>query len=84
MIRLELSENYRQSNVEKIVSRSSRSRSWHYVYIVQHGTLLWFYETRDHKIRGKTLHNEQPVDLMDAYVTVALEYKQKKHVFRVQ
>ncbi|XP_033634958.1 uncharacterized protein LOC117296178 [Asterias rubens] len=62
----------------------SRNRSWHYVYIVQHGTLLWFYETRDHKIRGKTLHNEQPVDLMDAYVTVALDYKQKKHVFRVQ
>ena len=54
------------------------------MYAVQHGTLLWFYETRDHQIRGKTLHDEPPVDLMHAYVTVALEYTRRKHVFRLQ
>ncbi|XP_038075454.1 uncharacterized protein LOC119743154 [Patiria miniata] len=62
----------------------SRDRCWHYVYVVQNSTVLMFYETREHKRRGKTLHDESPIDLIDALVTVAVEYTRRKHVFRVQ
>ena len=58
-------------------------RSWQYVYVVQCGRQLWFYESKEHSIQGRTYDGEGPLDLKDAIVLAAPDYSKRKHVFRV-
>ena len=61
----------------------SLPRSWQYVYVVQRGPQLWFYESKEHCMQGRTYDGEGPMDLKNAIVLAAPDYSKRKHVFRV-
>ncbi|XP_072030451.1 uncharacterized protein [Amphiura filiformis] len=72
----------RKHELENYAMRA-RDRSWQYMYVVQLGSQLCFYESKEDHLRGKTYNGEGPLDLTDASVYAASDYSRRKYVFRV-
>lgn len=59
-------------------------RSWHNVYCVINQQEIGFYKDQKSASQGIPYHSEIPVSLKDAICDVALDYKKKKHVFKLK
>uniref|UniRef100_A0A3B4BR65 Spectrin beta chain n=1 Tax=Pygocentrus nattereri TaxID=42514 RepID=A0A3B4BR65_PYGNA len=59
-------------------------RSWHNVYCVINNQEMGFYKDNKNAGQGIPYHNEIPVSLKDATCEVAVDYKKKKHVFKLR
>lgn len=59
-------------------------RSWHNVYCVINNQEMGFYKDNKNAGQGIPYHNEIPVSLKDAVCEVAVDYKKKKHVFKLR
>lgn len=59
-------------------------RSWHNVYCVINQQEMGFYKDQKSAGQGIPYHSEIPVSLKDAVCEVALDYKKKKHVFKLK
>lgn len=60
------------------------SRSWHNVYCVINNQEMGFYKDAKAASSGIPYHSEIPVSLKEAICEVAVEYKKKKHVFKLR
>uniref|UniRef100_A0A452UPI1 Spectrin beta chain n=1 Tax=Ursus maritimus TaxID=29073 RepID=A0A452UPI1_URSMA len=58
-------------------------RSWHNVYCVINNQEMGFYKDAKTAASGIPYHSEVPVSLKEAICEVALDYKKKKHVFKL-
>ncbi|NXW73594.1 SPTB2 protein, partial [Hirundo rustica] len=65
-------------------SKKASSRSWHNVYCVINNQEMGFYKDSKAAASGIPYHNEIPVSLKDAVCEVAVDYKKKKHVFKLR
>ncbi|KFU84607.1 Spectrin beta chain, brain 1 [Chaetura pelagica] len=65
-------------------SKKASSRSWHNVYCVINNQEMGFYKDSKAAASGIPYHNEIPVSLRDAVCEVAVDYKKKKHVFKLR
>lgn len=63
---------------------ASPRRSWHNVYCVINQQEMGFYKDQKSAAQGIPYHSEIPVSLKDAVCEVALDYKKKKHVFKLK
>lgn len=67
-------------------TKKASNRSWDKLYMVVRGQNLLAY--KDHKsyksAPDQYYRGEQPLDLKEATVAVAIDYTKKKHVFRVK
>lgn len=59
-------------------------RSWHHVYCVINQQEMGFYKDQRSAAQGIPYHSQIPVSLKDAVCEVALDYKKKKHVFKLR
>lgn len=59
-------------------------RSWHNVYCVINNQEMGFYKDAKSAASGIPYHSEVPVSLKEAICEVALDYKKKKHVFKLR
>lgn len=59
-------------------------RSWHNVYCVINNQEMGFYKDAKSAASGIPYHSEVPVTLKEAVCEVALDYKKKKHVFKLR
>lgn len=59
-------------------------RSWHNVYCVINQQEMGFYKDQKSAGQGIPYHSEIPISLKDATCEVALDYKKKKHVFKLK
>uniref|UniRef100_A0A8C4WF71 Spectrin beta chain n=1 Tax=Gopherus evgoodei TaxID=1825980 RepID=A0A8C4WF71_9SAUR len=58
-------------------------RSWQNVYCVLHKGSLGFYKDAKNASHGVPYHGEVPISLQGAQCNVALDYKKRKHVFKL-
>lgn len=58
-------------------------RSWQNVYCVLRKGSLGFYKDAKNAGHGVPYHGEAPVGLQGAQCSVALDYKKRKHVFKL-
>ncbi|KAM8810054.1 spectrin beta chain, non-erythrocytic 1 [Eudromia elegans] len=65
-------------------SKKASSRSWHNVYCVINNQEMGFYKDSKAAASGIPYHNEIPVSLKEAVCEVAVDYKKKKHVFKLR
>ncbi|NXX10622.1 SPTB2 protein, partial [Podargus strigoides] len=65
-------------------SKKASSRSWHNVYCVINNQELGFYKDSKAAASGIPYHNEIPVSLKEAVCEIAVDYKKKKHVFKLR
>uniref|UniRef100_A0A8C5BCY3 Spectrin beta chain n=1 Tax=Gadus morhua TaxID=8049 RepID=A0A8C5BCY3_GADMO len=65
-------------------NKKASSRSWHHVYCVLNQGELGFYKDQRSAVQGLPYHAEVPVRLQGALGDVALDYKKKKHVFKLK
>ncbi|NWS68436.1 SPTB2 protein, partial [Crotophaga sulcirostris] len=65
-------------------SKKASSRSWHNVYCVINNQEMGFYKDSKAAASGIPYHNEIPVSLKDAVCEIAVDYKKKKHVFKLR
>ncbi|XP_078128934.1 spectrin beta chain, non-erythrocytic 1-like isoform X2 [Sander vitreus] len=65
-------------------NKKASSRSWHNVYCVINQQEMGFYKDQKSASQGIPYHSEIPVTLRDAVCEVALDYKKKKHVFKLK
>ncbi|NWR72735.1 SPTB2 protein, partial [Centropus bengalensis] len=65
-------------------SKKASSRSWHNVYCVINNQEMGFYKDSKAAASGIPYHNEIPVSLKDAICEIAVDYKKKKHVFKLR
>ncbi|KAL4640816.1 spectrin beta chain, non-erythrocytic 1-like [Arapaima gigas] len=65
-------------------NKKASSRSWHNVYCVINNQEMGFYKDNKNAAQGIPYHNEIPISLKDAVCEVALDYKKKKHVFKLR
>lgn len=59
-------------------------RSWHNVYCVINNQEMGFYKDNKGAGQGIPYHNAIPISLMGAVCDVAMDYKKKKHVFKLR
>lgn len=59
-------------------------RSWHNVYCVINNQELGFYKDSKSASQGIPYHGEVPISLKESTCEVALDYKKKKHVFKLK
>ncbi|OXB54980.1 UNVERIFIED_CONTAM: hypothetical protein H355_006822 [Colinus virginianus] len=74
-------------NYKNFISRrtaNDRSRSWHNVYCVINNQEMGFYKDSKAAASGIPYHNEIPVSLKEAVCEIAVDYKKKKHVFKLR
>ncbi|KAJ6667041.1 hypothetical protein lerEdw1_019044 [Lerista edwardsae] len=64
-------------------SKKASNRSWHNVYCVINNQEMGFYKDSKAASSGIPYHSEIPVSLKEAVCEVAVEYKKKKHVFKL-
>ena len=67
-----------------LTSLSLLLRSWHNVYCVINNQEMGFYKDAKTAASGIPYHSEVPVSLKEAICEVALDYKKKKHVFKLR
>ncbi|XP_062303867.1 spectrin beta chain, non-erythrocytic 1-like isoform X1 [Osmerus eperlanus] len=65
-------------------NKKASSRSWHNVYCVINNHEMGFYKDNKNASQGIPYHNEIPISLKDAVCDVAIDYKKKKHVFKLR
>ncbi|KAK2824698.1 hypothetical protein Q5P01_021873 [Channa striata] len=65
-------------------NKKASNRSWHNVYCVINQQEMGFYKDQKSASQGIPYHSEIPVSLKDAVCEVALDYKKKKHVFKLK
>uniref|UniRef100_A0A8B9KMK5 Spectrin beta chain n=1 Tax=Astyanax mexicanus TaxID=7994 RepID=A0A8B9KMK5_ASTMX len=65
-------------------NKKASNRSWHNVYCVINNQEMGFYKDNKNAGQGIPYHNEIPVSLKDAVCEVAVDYKKKKHVFKLR
>ncbi|KAM6922894.1 spectrin beta chain, non-erythrocytic 1-like isoform 1-T1 [Lycodopsis pacificus] len=65
-------------------NKKASSRSWHNVYCVINQQEMGFYKDQKSASQGIPYHSEIPVSLKEAICEVALDYKKKKHVFKLK
>ncbi|KAI5608533.1 spectrin beta chain, non-erythrocytic 1, partial [Silurus asotus] len=65
-------------------NKKASNRSWHNVYCVMNNQEMGFYKDNKNAGQGIPYHNEIPVSLKDAVCEVAVDYKKKKHVFKLR
>ncbi|XP_059385898.1 spectrin beta chain, non-erythrocytic 1-like isoform X1 [Carassius carassius] len=65
-------------------NKKASSRSWHNVYCVINNHEMGFYKDNKSAAQGVPYHNEIPISLKDAVCEVAVDYKKKKHVFKLR
>ncbi|XP_029690639.1 spectrin beta chain, non-erythrocytic 1-like isoform X3 [Takifugu rubripes] len=65
-------------------NKKASNRSWHNVYCVINQQEMGFYKDQKNASQGIPYHSEIPVSLKDAICEVALDYKKKKHVFKLK
>lgn len=65
-------------------NKKASSRSWHNVYCVINNQEMGFYKDAKSAASGIPYHSEVPVSLKEAVCEVALDYKKKKHVFKLR
>ncbi|XP_033991859.1 spectrin beta chain, non-erythrocytic 1 isoform X1 [Trematomus bernacchii] len=65
-------------------NKKASSRSWHNVYCVINQQEMGFYKDQKSAAQGIPYHSEIPVTLKEAACEVALDYKKKKHVFKLK
>ncbi|XP_053369444.1 spectrin beta chain, non-erythrocytic 1 isoform X1 [Clarias gariepinus] len=65
-------------------NKKASNRSWHNVYCVINNQDMGFYKDNKNAGQGIPYHNEIPVSLKDAVCEVAVDYKKKKHVFKLR
>ncbi|RXM99431.1 Spectrin beta chain, non-erythrocytic 1 [Acipenser ruthenus] len=65
-------------------NKKASSRSWHNVYCVINNQEMGFYKDSKNASQGIPYHNEIPVSLKEAVCEVAIDYKKKKHVFKLR
>uniref|UniRef100_A0A8C8MH28 Spectrin beta chain n=1 Tax=Oncorhynchus tshawytscha TaxID=74940 RepID=A0A8C8MH28_ONCTS len=64
-------------------NKKASSRSWHNVYCVINKQEMGFYKDDKGAGQGIPYHNAIPISLMGAVCDVAMDYKKKKHVFKL-
>uniref|UniRef100_A0A4X2L2E9 Spectrin beta chain n=1 Tax=Vombatus ursinus TaxID=29139 RepID=A0A4X2L2E9_VOMUR len=65
-------------------NKKASSRSWHNVYCVINNQEMGFYKDSKAASSGIPYHSEIPVTLKEASCEVAVDYKKKKHVFKLR
>lgn len=65
-------------------NKKASSRSWHNVYCVINNHEMGFYKDNKSAAQGIPYHSEIPISLKDAACEVAVDYKKKKHVFKLR
>ncbi|CAG12329.1 unnamed protein product [Tetraodon nigroviridis] len=65
-------------------NKKASNRSWHNVYCVINQQEVGFYKDQKSAAQGVPYHSQIPVSLKDAACEVALDYKKKKHVFKLK
>ncbi|KAM7119038.1 spectrin beta chain, non-erythrocytic 1 isoform 2-T4 [Ciconia maguari] len=65
-------------------SKKASSRSWHNVYCVINNQEMGFYKDSKAAASGIPYHSEIPVSLKEAVCEIAVDYKKKKHVFKLR
>uniref|UniRef100_A0A5F8GH03 Spectrin beta, non-erythrocytic 1 n=1 Tax=Monodelphis domestica TaxID=13616 RepID=A0A5F8GH03_MONDO len=65
-------------------NKKASSRSWHNVYCVINNQEMGFYKDSKAASSGIPYHSEIPVSLKEASCEVAVDYKKKKHVFKLR
>uniref|UniRef100_A0A671R551 Spectrin beta chain n=1 Tax=Sinocyclocheilus anshuiensis TaxID=1608454 RepID=A0A671R551_9TELE len=65
-------------------NKKASSRSWHNVYCVINNHEMGFYKDNKSAAQGVPYHSEIPISLKDAVCEVAIDYKKKKHVFKLR
>ncbi|XP_026130645.1 spectrin beta chain, non-erythrocytic 1-like isoform X3 [Carassius auratus] len=65
-------------------NKKASSRSWHNVYCVINTHEMGFYKDNKSAAQGVPYHSETPVSLKEAVCEVAVDYKKKKHVFKLR
>ncbi|XP_039594856.1 spectrin beta chain, non-erythrocytic 1 isoform X2 [Polypterus senegalus] len=65
-------------------NKKASSRSWHNVYCVINNSEMGFYKDAKNASQGIPYHAEIPVSLKEAVCEVAVDYKKKKHVFKLR
>uniref|UniRef100_A0A8C8HMV7 Spectrin beta chain n=1 Tax=Oncorhynchus tshawytscha TaxID=74940 RepID=A0A8C8HMV7_ONCTS len=65
-------------------NKKASSRSWHNVYCVINNWEMGFYKDIKSASQGIPYHSEIPISLKDAACEIALDYKKKKHVFKLK
>nr|XP_056708614.1 spectrin beta chain, non-erythrocytic 1 isoform X1 [Euleptes europaea] len=65
-------------------SKKASNRSWHNVYCVINNQEMGFYKDAKAASSGIPYHSEIPVSLKEATCEIAVEYKKKKHVFKLR
>uniref|UniRef100_A0A8C1WMN4 Spectrin beta chain n=1 Tax=Cyprinus carpio TaxID=7962 RepID=A0A8C1WMN4_CYPCA len=65
-------------------NKKASSRSWHNVYCVINNHEMGFYKDNKSAAQGVPYHSEIPISLKDAVCEVAVDYKKKKHVFKLR
>ncbi|XP_075269743.1 spectrin beta chain, non-erythrocytic 1 isoform X2 [Opisthocomus hoazin] len=65
-------------------SKKASNRSWHNVYCVINNQEMGFYKDSKAAASGIPYHNEIPVSLKEAVCEIAVDYKKKKHVFKLR
>uniref|UniRef100_A0A4W3GVP7 Spectrin beta chain n=1 Tax=Callorhinchus milii TaxID=7868 RepID=A0A4W3GVP7_CALMI len=64
-------------------NKKASSRSWHNVYSVINNHEMGFYKDAKNASSGITYHGEIPISLKEALCEIAIDYKKKKHVFKL-
>ncbi|XP_069464336.1 spectrin beta chain, non-erythrocytic 1 isoform X2 [Ambystoma mexicanum] len=65
-------------------NKKASNRSWHNVYCVINNQEMGFYKDSKNAASGIPYHSEIPVSLKDGFCEIAIDYKKKKHVFKLK
>ncbi|GAA6066134.1 spectrin beta chain, non-erythrocytic 1-like isoform X1, partial [Tachysurus ichikawai] len=65
-------------------NKKASNRSWHNVYCVINNQEIGFYKDSKSASQGIPYHGEVPISLKESTCEVALDYKKKKHVFKLK
>ncbi|KAJ1156330.1 hypothetical protein NDU88_009054 [Pleurodeles waltl] len=65
-------------------NKKASNRSWHNVYCVINNQEMGFYKDSKNAASGIPYHNEIPVTLKDGVCEIAIDYKKRKHVFKLK
>ncbi|XP_026548309.1 spectrin beta chain, non-erythrocytic 2-like, partial [Notechis scutatus] len=73
---------YRKQEMESH-GKKAANRSWQTIYCVVQKNSFGFYKDGKHATNSIPYHGEAPIGLQGAQCNVALDYKKRKHVFKL-
>ncbi|KAM9154729.1 spectrin beta chain, non-erythrocytic 1 isoform 2-T2 [Pangshura tecta] len=65
-------------------NKKASNRSWHNMYCVINNQEMGFYKDSKAATSGIPYHSEIPISLKEAVCEIAVDYKKKKHVFKLR